>query len=268
METLDYIKILPQDLKYIVYEFIDIQTRIELMCSIYNVQKFTDYLRAMPVDENIRLFKLFIQNQLFCKKVVGNYTRWSLKPGILKLLPTMNFSRPILGKKVYYNEIVGLITNISNIEYIPKNSRNYIIRNLEWKRREYMYTKNCQLYDVFSTLNGSNRRFIYIIKKTFLYYMIAIVLYGKRFYELQKIRKQHAIIKRWLKKVLPKPLKQSVREYNKRAKVRETERQKQMRFMARQKKKEANELKKIKAKKERQLEREKAKIEKLNLTGG
>ena len=118
MEILDYIKRLPQDLKYIVYEFIDIQTRIELMCSIYNVQKFTDYLRAMPVDENIRLFKLFIQNQLFCKKVVGNYTRWSLKPGILKLLPTMNFSRPILGKKVYYNEIAGLITNISNTNWI------------------------------------------------------------------------------------------------------------------------------------------------------
>lgn len=264
METLDYIKRLPRDLKYIVYEFIDIHTRVELMCSIYNIQKFTDYFRAMPIDENIRLFKLFIQNQLFCEKVVGNYTRWSLKPSILKLLPTMNFSRPILGKKVYYNEIAGLITNISNLQFIPKNSGNYIIRNLEWKKQQYMYTKNCQLYEVFSTLNGNSKRFIYIIKKTFLYYMIAIVLYGKKSYELQKIKHQHAIIKRWLKKVLPKPLKQSVREYNKRAKVRETERQKQMRFMARQKKKEANELKKIKAKKERQLEREKAKIKKIN----
>ena len=264
METLDYIKRLPRDLKYIVYEFIDIHTRVELMCSIYNIQKFTDYFRAMPIDENIRLFKLFIQNQLFCEKVVGNYTRWSLKPSILKLLPTMNFTRPITGKKVYHNEIVGLITNISNLQFIPHNSGNYIIRNLEWKKQQYMYTKNCQLYEVFSTLNGNSKRFIYIIKKIFLYYMIAIVLYGKRSYELQKIKKQHAIIKHWLKKVLPKPLKQSVREYNKRAKVRETERQKQMRFMARQKKKEANELKKIKAKEQLQLEGEKAKIKKIN----
>ena len=92
--------------------------------------------------------------------------------------------------------------------------------------------------------------------------MIAIILYTKKNYELQKIKNQHKIIRRWLKKDLPKPLKQSVREYNKRAKVREKERQKQMRIIERQKKKEANELKKIKLKEERKLEREKAKIKK------
>ena len=121
------------------------------------------------------------------------------------------------------------ISRICNLKYIPRNTTNVTIRNLEWKKREFINDKNYQVFNAFSTLTTNNKTLTYIIKKTLLYYMIAIILYTKKNYELQKIKNQHKIIKRWLKKVLPKPLKQSVREYNKRAKVREKERQKQAR---------------------------------------
>ena len=266
METLDYIKKLVPELKFTIFEFIDIDTRVEYMSSIYSVQTFTDYLHAIPIDQSIRLFEVFIQNKLLYKQTVHNSFRWWLKDNISNLLPTItiNHLSALSNKKTYYHDFVFEISRICNLRYIPRNTTNVTIRNLEWKKREFINDKNYQVFNAFSTLTTSNKTLAYIIKKTLLYYMIAIILYTKKNYELQKIKNQHKIIKRWLKKVLPKPLKQSVREYNKRAKVREKERQKQMRIIERQKKKEANELKKIKLKEERRLEQEKAKIKKIN----
>lgn len=227
MTVLNFIPRLPNELKYCIYNYIDLDTRIELMTYAYNKRVFLEYIDAIPTEKNVQLFEKFVTNKIltYQQRPRSTYKRWCMKPAVSKLFPVVKYkidTRVV----VLRNEIYNVITRNANTEYIPQRRDNYTPRGLEWKRQQFIRERASDIYNVFSTFEcgASLEKLKYFLKKTLLRYMIIIIINGKE-RALQKItRKKQAEIKIWLKRNLPKPLKQAATLYQRRAKLREKER--------------------------------------------
>ena len=264
MNVLNYIATLPSELKYCIYNYIDLDTRIELMTYVYNKRVFLEYIDAIPTEKNVQLFEKFVTNKIMTYQQRSNYKRWYIRSSVSNLFPVVKYkidNREVVSR----NRIYDVITRIANTEYIPCRRNNYTPRGLEWKRQKFIEERASDIYNVFSTFEcGVNHaKLKYFLKKTFLDYMIIIMMNGKE-RALQKItQKKQAEIKIWLKRNLPKPLKQAATLYQRRAKLREKERVK----IAKQKVKEDAKRLKQKMKEEekkRKKEEKKRKKEEKN----
>ena len=228
MNIMKNIPRLPIEMKCYIYNYIDIDTRIELMIHVCGKRTFLEYMDAIPTEKNVKLFEIFIRNKLLMcnQRSASDYKLWYMKSTITKLLPYIKYkinSR----QHIMRNEIYNVIVRHANIEYIPRRFNNYTPNRLDWKRQLFIREHAENIYNVFSTFEcgRSHEKFKYFIKKILLYYMISIIMNGKERALQERTKKTHAQIKCWLKRTLPKPLKQAVKKYEKRAikRVREEE---------------------------------------------
>lgn len=265
MTILKNIPRLPIELKYYIYRYLDIDTRIELITHIHPQNKFIEYFNAIPTEDNVKLFKVFIQNQLLIFKQSPNSTwkTWYLKPDIANLLPNITYEHNHRTHNIQHN-ICSIIANKSHLHYIPSASGLYVPRNLKHKRYAYVLGQVRSIYSIFSSISGCSQNFIYILKKTLLYYMIAIIINGKENAIATRNKIYHNIKKIWLKRDLPRPLKRAVKLYDKRVKIRIIENNKITMKKAREDAKRAKQKVKEDAKNAKKQAREDAKREKLN----
>jgi hypothetical protein len=227
MTVLNLIARLPNELKYCIFNYIDIDSRIELMTYVYNKRLFLEYIDAIPTEKNVQLFDKFITNKIltYKQRTANSYKSWYIKSSVSKLFPVLKYkidNREVLSR----NRIYDVLTRIANTEYIPRRRDNYTPHNLEWKRQRFIEERACDMYNVFSSFecDASHEKLKYFLKKVLLHYIIIIIINGKE-RALEKItQKKHAEIKVWLKRSLPKPLKHAATLYQRRAKLREKER--------------------------------------------
>ena len=224
MSILTFIKQLPLELQHLIYEYIDIHTRIEVIKDKYDTRLFSEYRHAISTEKNIKLFEIFVQNKLLeSKQNIGHGYTWKtmkVKSHITDLCPSVSY--------VSYNRtnvinhgIIETIRAKTSLQYIPKHGRS-----LEHKRFYYILERANDVYHMFSTISGCDERLIYIIKKTLLYYMFAIIYTSKKEVIKKRIANEHTKIKKWMKRDLPKPLKSAVKKYEKRVKKRILEKEK------------------------------------------
>lgn len=225
MNVLDLIVTLPNEIKFCIFNFIDIDTRIEFIKHKYNSRVFNEYRHAITTETNIKLFKRFIQNKLLeSKQNIGHngYT-WKtmkVKSHITDLCPSVSYVCNSRTNVINH----GLIENIrtkASLQNIPIYGRS-----LEHKRFYYILDRSNDVYNMFSTISGCDKRLIYVLKKTLLHYMIAVIYISKKEVIKKKIANQHRKIKQWMKRDLPKPLKSAVKKYEKRVKKRILEKEK------------------------------------------
>lgn len=247
MTVLNFIPRLPNELKYCIYNYIDIDTRIELMTYVCNKRVFLEYIDAIPTEKNVHLFEKFVTNKIltYQQRRGSIYEMWPLKPSVSKLVPVVKYKidnrEVVLRNQIYFVIVVNAAT-----EYIPQRRDNYTPRRLEQKREEFIREHALSIYNLFSTFEcgASHENLKRFLKKTLLDYMIIIIMNGKE-RALQKItRKKQVEIKIWLKRNLPKPLKQAARLYQRRAKLREKERVKIAKRLKQKKKEEEKKRKK------------------------
>ena len=225
MSILTFIKQLPLELQHLIYEYIDIHTRIEVIKDKYDRGLFSEYRHAISTEKNIKLFETFVQNKLLeLKQNIGiNGYTWKtmkVKSYISELSPS--FSYVGYNKTIVINHgIIETIRATTSLDYIPKYGRN-----LEHKRFYYILERANDVYHMFSTIYGCDKRLIYILKKTLLYYMIAVIYTSKKEVIKKRIANEHAKIKKWMKRDLPKSLKSAVIKYEKRVKKRFLEKEK------------------------------------------
>lgn len=226
MNVLNLIARLPDELKYCVFNYIDIDSRIELMTHICNKQLFLEYINAIPSEKNVQLFEKFVRNEIltYKQRSASTYKSWYIKSSISKLFPVVKYkidNREVLSR----NRIYDVLTRIANTEYIPRRRDNYTPHNLEWKRQRFIEERASDIYNVFSTFEcgTSHEKLKYFLKKTLLRYMIVIIMNGKELWFQKITQKKHAEIKLWLKRSLPKPLKHAATLYQRRARLREKE---------------------------------------------
>lgn len=263
MTVLNLIARLPIELKCCIYNYIDLDTRIELMTYVYNKRVFLEYIDAIPTEKNVQLFEKFVTNKILAyqQRPRSTYKRWCMKPDVSKLFTVVKYkidNRVV----VLRNEIYNVITRNANTEYIPQRRDNYTPRGLEWKRQQFIRERASDIYNVFSTFEcgASLEKLKYFLKQTLLDYMIIIIMNGKE-RALQKItRKKQAEIKIWLKRNLPKPLKQAATLYQRRAKLREKERVKIAKQNARAETKRLKQKMKEEEKKRKKEEKNKPKV--------
>jgi hypothetical protein len=227
MNVLNLIARLPDELKYGIFNYIDIDSRIELITYNCNKRLFLEYIDVIPTEKNVQLFDKFITNKIltYTQRTTNSYKSWYIKSSVSKLFPVVKYkidNREVLSR----NRIYDVITRIANTEYIPQRRDNYTPHNLEWKRRRFIEERACDMYNVFSTFEcgASHEKLKYFLKKTLLHYMIVIIMNAKELWFQKITQKKHAEIKIWLKRSLPKPLKQATTLYQRRAKIREKER--------------------------------------------
>jgi len=249
MSILTFIKQLPLELQHLIYEYIDIHTRIEVIKDKYDTRLFSEYRHVISTEKNIKLFETFVQNKLLesIHGVSGHGYTWKtmkVKSYISELCPSVSY--------VSYNRtnvinhgIIETIRAKTTLQYIPKHGRS-----LEVKQFYYILERANDVYHMFSTISGCDKRLIYILKKTLLYYMIAVIYISKKEVIKKRIANEHAKIKKWMKRDLPKHLKSAVRKYEKRVKKRLLEKEK----LAKKQEKE-----KIKAEKKKNLQKSKKK---------
>lgn len=227
MNVLNLIARLPNELKYCIFNYIDIDSRIELITYNCNKRLFLEYVNVIPTEKNVQLFEKFVTNKIltYKQRSLSSYKSWYIKSSISKLFPVVKYkvdNREILSR----NRIYDVITRIANTEYIPQRRDNYTPYNLEWKRQRFIEERVSDIYNVFSTFEcgASHEKLKYFLKKTLLHYMIVIIMNAKELWFQKITQKKHAEIKIWLKRSLPKPLKQAATLYQRRAKIREKER--------------------------------------------
>ena len=227
MNILNLIARLPNELKHCIFNYIDIDSRIELMTYVCNKRLFLEYIDAIPTEKNVQLFEKFITNKIltFKQRTTNSYKLWYIKSSVSKLFPVIKYkidNREVLSR----NRIYDVLTRIANTEYIPQRRDNYTPHNLEWKRQIFIEERASDIYNVFSTFecDTSHQQVKYFLKKTLLHYMIVIIMNAKELWFQKITQKKHAEIKFWLKRSLPKPLKQAATLYQRRAKLREKER--------------------------------------------
>ena len=227
MNILNLIARLPNELKHCIFNYIDIDSRIELMTYVYNKRLFLEYIDVIPTEKNVQLFDKFITNKIltYKQRTTNSYKSWYIKSSVSKLFPVVKYkidNREVLSR----NRIYDVLTRIANTEYIPQRRDNYTPHNLEWKRQIFIEERASDIYNVFSTFEcgASHEKLKYFLKKTLLHYMIVIIMNAKELWEIKITLKKQAEIKFWLKRSLPKPLKQAATLYQRRAKIREKER--------------------------------------------
>ena len=263
MNVLNLIARLPNELKYYVFNYIDIDSRMELMTYVCNKRLFLEYIDAIPTEKNVQLFEKFITNKIltFKQRTTNSYKLWYIKSSVSKLFPVIKYkidSREVLSR----NRIYDVLTRIANTEYIPQRRDNYTPHNLEWKRRRFIEERACDMYNVFSTFecDTSHQQVKYFLKKTLLHYMIVIIMNAKELWFQKITQKKHAEIKVWLKRSLPKPLKQAATLYQRRAKIREKERVKIAKQNAKANAKRIKQKMKEEEKKRKKEEKSKSKV--------
>lgn len=237
MNILNIIARLPNELKYCIFNFIDIDSRIELMTYVCNKRLFIEYIDAIPTEKNVQLFEKFITNKIltYKQRTSNSYKSCYIKSSVSKLFPVVKYkidNREILSR----NRLYDVLTRIANTEYIPQRRDNYTPHNLEWKRQTFIKERAFEIYNVFSTFecDTSHEKLKYFLKKSLLHYMIVIIMNAKESWFQKITQKKHAEIKLWMKRSLPKPLKQAATLYQRRAKIREKERVKIAKQIAKQ----------------------------------
>ena len=137
MNVLDLIVKLPNELKFCIFNYIDIDTRIEFIKYKYNSGVFNQYRHAITTETNIELFRTLVQNKLLeSKQNIGHngYT-WKtmkVKSHITDLCPSVSYLSNNRTNVINHGVIENIRTKAS-LQNIPNYGRS-----LEHKRFYYI----------------------------------------------------------------------------------------------------------------------------------
>jgi len=248
---MDLIKKLPNELVNIIYGFIPIDIRLHLLTKKYPLSLLHSYNYLLPIKECMKLYVLYIRNSLLIRVPKTTYDDFKLKPNISKLFPKMQFKPRINNERtVCIGHVIEKgIVDLVSLKYIPRSSENWIPRNLEWKQREYLLNVIDGTYSMFTTIEGGYKNLQYILKKTILFYLIALIRKAKPEYEKSRCLRDHIRIKKHMKKYMFKELRKKCVQYKKRSKLREKEQLKKHKELLKQQKK----IEKMKQKSKRDI---------------
>ena len=236
---MDLIKKLPNELVNIIYGFIPIDIRLQLLTEKYPLSLIHSYNYLLPIKVCIKLYVLYIRNSLLIRLPKDYYDDFKLKPNISKLLPKIRFKTHINNERTACvgHVIEQRIVDLVSLKYIPRSSVNWIPRNLERNQREYLLNVIDRTYSMFTTIEGCYKKLQYILKKTILFYLIALIRRGKPEYEKARCLRDHIRIKKYMKKYMFKELRKKCVQYKKRSKLREKEQLKKQKELLKQQKK-------------------------------
>ena len=248
---LDYVKILPNELKYTIFEYIDVDTRINLILKKYTINRLIQYFNIFNINDRIKCFKTCIEDKVVCKKKNGRCI--SLKNDLLSLLSCVTYinNRGITIK--VNHSVCNSICSYSHLDYMPKSHGTWVPRNLQFKQSWYLNDQLRQLIPMFYSINfeikdNNNKKFIYKIRCIILRFMLTMIIYGKTKWELKEFNRCHYNHKMYMKKRIFKILCSKARKYQrayiKRSKEAEKLRIKEQKLLEKQKKKIAKEIKK------------------------
>ena len=93
MNILNLIARLPNELKHCIFNYIDIDSRIELMTYVYNKRLFLEYIDVIPTEKNVQLFDKFITNKIltYKQRTTNSYKSWYIKSSVSKLFPVVKY---------------------------------------------------------------------------------------------------------------------------------------------------------------------------------
>ena len=241
---MEFIKKLPNELVNNIYGFIPIDIRLQLLTKKYPLPLLHSYNYLLNVEDCIKLFVWYIRNPLLTRLPKNHYDDFKLKQSISKLLPKVRFKTNVNSDRTVClgHVIEQRIVDMVSLKYIPRPHDNWVPRNLERNQREYLLNAIDRTYNMFTTLEGGYKRLQYILKKTMLFYLIALIKKGKPEYEKARCLRDHIRIKKHTKKHVFKELRKKWVQYNKRSKLREKEERKKQKELLKQQKK----LKKMK----------------------
>ena len=240
---MEFIKKLPRELVFIIYAFIPIDIRLKLIITKYPITLLRSYNYCLGVNECIQLYTLYVRNTLLIRVPKTTYDDFKLKSSISKLLPKIRFKSNINNDQSISigHMIEQKIVDIVSLKYIPRRYEHWVPHNLERNQREYLYNAIDKTYSMFSTLEGGYKKFQYILKKTLLFYLIALIRKAGPEYEKSRCLRDHIRIKKHMKKYMFKELRKKCIQYKKRSKLREKEQlKKQKELLKQQKKKKQN----------------------------
>lgn len=236
---MEIIKKLPRELVFIIYAFIPIDIRLKLITTKYPITLLRSYNYCLGVDEYIKLYTLYVRNTLLIRVPKTTYDDFKLKRSISKLLPKIRYKQNINDDRIISmtHEIEKKIVDIVSLKYLPRYYEHWVPRNLESKQREYLNHAIDKTYAMFSTLEGGYKKIQYILKKTLLFYLIALIRKAKPEYEKSRCLRDHIRIKKHMKKYMFKELRKKCIQYIKRSKLREKEQLKKQKELLKQQKK-------------------------------
>lgn len=242
---MNIVKNLSNELILKIYEYIPINIRLQLITKKYPVSLIRSYNYCLNIDECIKLYIRYIRNNLLIRIPKNNYDDFILKPNISELFPK------ILYKIRMYSEMpISISHNIEDkiidtvsLKYLPRRFENWVPRNLKNDQRNYLSLAIEKTYAMFSTIEGDYKQLQYILKKTLLFYLIALIQKAKPEYEKSICLRDHIRIKHYSKRFLFKEMRKTWVQYNKRAKERIKEYIKQQKEL-KKKQKEQEKLKK------------------------
>ncbi len=208
------IKTLPIELRQYIYGFIEINQRLKLFNHKHSVRDIINYSNSLHVNTSIELFVHFIKNKLVIKNGPYSWSPHHLRPELSDLTPKITYN-------LYSNNnpiTIGhrLETNISecvSLRHMPRGHNNWIPRNLRENQRAFI-NETINKVHTFSTMSGDLKELQYVLKKTLLYYLIALVKYGKPKYEIKICVNERIRIRKFMKKHLFKELRKKYRSYN------------------------------------------------------
>lgn len=236
---MDIIKKLPNEVVNIIYGFIHIDIRLELLTRKYPLSLLHSYNYVLPITKCIQLYILYIRNPLLLRVPKNYYDDFKLKPIISKLLPKIRYKTHVSNEKSISigHVIEQKIVDMVSLKYLPRSYNNWVSRNLERNQREYLLNSIDRTYSMFTTIEGGYKKLQYILKKTILFYLIALIRKGKPEYEKARCLRDHIRIKKYMKKHLFKELRKKCVQYKKRSKLREKEQLKKQKELLKQQKK-------------------------------
>ena len=241
---MEYIKKLPRELVFIIYAFIPIDIRLKLITAKYPVTLLHSYNYCLDVDDCIKLYTLYVRNTLLLRVPKTTYDDFKFKRSISKLLPNIRYKQNINEVRTVSvtHEIEKKIVDIVSLKYIPRRRERGIPNNLEHKQREYLNNAVNRTYNMFTTIEGGYKKLQYILKKTLLFYLIALIRKAKPEYEKARCLRDYIRIKKHMKRYMFKELRKKWVQYNKRSKIREKEYIKNQRELLKQQKKRGKKI--------------------------
>jgi len=233
---MDLIKKLPNELIITIYGFIPIDIRLQLITQKYSLSLLHSYNYCLSVDECVKLYTLYVRNTLLLRVPKTHYDDFKLKPSISKLLPKIRFKTNINNDQSIClgHAIEHKILDMVSLKYLPRRYEHWVPRSLERNQREYLYNAIDKTYNMFSTLEGGCKKLQYILKKTLLFYLIALIRKAKPKYEKSRCLRDHMRIKKHMKKYMFKELRKKCIQYKKRSKLREKEQVKKQKDLLKQ----------------------------------
>lgn len=213
MDLSNAINKLPHDIQYLIYGFIDINTRLQLLKNNNNI---IGYFQLIALPKRIQCFENLIQ-----KKLLKSKNRcYVLQTYLSKHLPQAIIMGRHGSTRTLNHGISMEICRISHLHYMPRPSQ-WNQRNLTYKQNLYLNDQIRSIYSLFYSLSGDiSKRFIYIIKKILFKFMLFVIIEKKEAYQIIQLRRQHNIIKEYTKKNLLRFIRQKGRAYERRAKKR------------------------------------------------